>query len=260
MLNIFKNKKEEEFSYFRGGNQNGRKLIFIHGLMGKIGNFDYQFDYFSKIGYDVITPDLKIKDLSLLKCNINGLTNHFRDFIKFLNIENEKLIIAGNSLGGHISLQYSVNYPENVEGIVLTGSSGLYENTLGTSYIKFRDRNYIYEKTKEVLYVESTITEELIDSVENVFLDKNYVIRLIKVSRSALKTNMAEKIKDLSQKVAIIWGDKDIITPIEVAKEFNDIIKNSELFWVKECGHAPMMERPEEFNKLMFDWLKKNNF
>ena len=49
------------------------------------------------------------------------------------------------------------------------------------------------------------------------------------------------------------------LTPPEVGEEFNELIPDSELFWIDKCGHAPMMEHPEEFNNIMFDWLKKRD-
>jgi 2-hydroxy-6-oxonona-2,4-dienedioate hydrolase len=42
-----------------------------------------------------------------------------------------------------------------------------------------------------------------------------------------------------------------------VAEEFHKLLPDSELFWVDRCGHAPMMEHPEEFNRLLEAWLKK---
>ena len=56
--------------------------------------------------------------------------------------------------------------------------------------------------------------------------------------------------------VCLIWGKNDQITPPEVAEEFHKLLPNSELFWIDECGHAPMMEKPQEFNNLLEPWLK----
>ena len=56
----------------------------------------------------------------------------------------------------------------------------------------------------------------------------------------------------------LIWGRNDTITPPEVAEDFNKLIENSELFWIDKCGHAPMMEHPQEFNRILKEWLDKN--
>jgi pimeloyl-ACP methyl ester carboxylesterase len=58
----------------------------------------------------------------------------------------------------------------------------------------------------------------------------------------------------------IIWGKNDTVTPPEVAKEFNDLLPDSELFWIDKCGHAAMMEHPDEFNNILHAWLKSRQF
>ena len=55
----------------------------------------------------------------------------------------------------------------------------------------------------------------------------------------------------------IVWGRQDDVTPPEVADKFKDLMPNSELHWIDECGHAAMMERPEEFNTIIQKWLDK---
>jgi len=55
----------------------------------------------------------------------------------------------------------------------------------------------------------------------------------------------------------LIWGKNDNITPPDVAEEFHKLIENSDLYWIDQCGHAPMMERPVEFNGILSAWFEK---
>jgi pimeloyl-ACP methyl ester carboxylesterase len=55
----------------------------------------------------------------------------------------------------------------------------------------------------------------------------------------------------------LIWGNNDIVTPPFVGKEFNKLIVGSELHFIDKCGHAPMMEVPDEFNKILMKFLLK---
>ena len=57
--------------------------------------------------------------------------------------------------------------------------------------------------------------------------------------------------------VLLIWGKEDKITPPFVGEEFHKLIKSSELVWMEDCGHAPMMEQPKEFNILLANFLNK---
>ena len=60
--------------------------------------------------------------------------------------------------------------------------------------------------------------------------------------------------------VAIIWGAQDCVTPPSVADEFHSLLPDSDLYWIEKCGHAPMMEHPDQFNSTLDTWLKTRNF
>jgi pimeloyl-ACP methyl ester carboxylesterase len=69
---------------------------------------------------------------------------------------------------------------------------------------------------------------------------------------------MAQDLPKMKMPVCLIWGKNDTVTPPEVAEEFDRLLPNSELFWLDKCGHAPMMEHPVEFNRLLEPWLLKH--
>jgi pimeloyl-ACP methyl ester carboxylesterase len=68
---------------------------------------------------------------------------------------------------------------------------------------------------------------------------------------------MAPDLPKMVMPVSLIWGKDDTVTPPDVAEEFHKLLPNSTLYWIDKCGHAPMMEHPEEFNQLLEEWLKK---
>ena len=85
------------------------------------------------------------------------------------------------------------------------------------------------------------------------------VIKIIALAKSAIRNNLGEELNQIKQPCCLIWGNNDTITPPFVAKEFNRLIPTSELHFVDKCGHAPMMEVPEEFNRLLDGFLSKLN-
>ena len=70
---------------------------------------------------------------------------------------------------------------------------------------------------------------------------------------------MAEDIPEMKMPTCLIWGKQDGVTPPEVALDFDKLFPDSELFWIDKCGHAPMMEHPENFNIILEDWLTKRS-
>ena len=178
-------KTEGEFTYAEAGE--GRPLIVLHGLMGALSNFDKTFQYFSDKGYKVLIPELPLYTLPLLKTNVKNLANFLHEFIEFKGLKNVTLL--GNSLGGHIALYFTKNYPKYVHSLVLTGSSGLYEKAMGDSYPKRGSYEYIEQKTRDVFYAPAIATKELEEQ-----------LKLIKL-RITMIENQETKIKESIEQV-----------------------------------------------------------
>ena len=174
-------------------------------------------------------------------------------------MEHKKLdsaILLGNSLGGHIALYFTKNYQEKVTALVLTGSSGLYEKAMGDSFPKRGSYEYIEEKTKGVFYDPAIGTKQMVDDVFKIVNDRSSVIRTLAIAKSAIRHNMSGDLPEMKIPTCIIWGKQDTVTPPEVADDFHKLLPNSNLFWIDKCGHAAMMERPEQFNSILDQWLK----
>lgn len=248
-------KTEDKFTYAEAGE--GKPIIVLHGLMGALSNFDETFKYFSKKGYKVLIPELPLYTLPILKTNVKSLAKFLHDFIEFKNLKD--VILLGNSLGGHIALYYSKHYPKNIDALVLTGSSGLYENSMGSNYPRRGDKEFVRKKIEDVFYDKEMATDELFDQVYELINDRNTLVKTLAIAKSAVRHNMAKDLPKMNQPTCIIWGENDTVTPPEVAEDFHKLLPDSELFWIDKCGHAAMMERPEEFNQLLENWLTDRN-
>ncbi len=246
---------EGEFTYAEAGK--GQAIVILHGLMGALSNFNETFDHFSTKGYHVLIPELPLYSLPLLKTNIKNLAKFLNDFIEFKKLD--RVVLVGNSLGGHIGLYFANHYPEKVKALALTGSSGLYENSMGDSYPRRGDRDYVTAKARDVFYDPAIATEELVDDVYSVINDRNSLIRTLAIAKSAIRHNMAKDLPSMSQPTCLIWGKQDKVTPPEVAVDFNKLLPDSDLFWIDKCGHAAMMEKPQEFNEVLDKWITSRN-
>ncbi|WP_242091832.1 alpha/beta fold hydrolase [Aestuariivivens sediminicola] len=249
-------KKEKNYSYVEVGE--GTPIIVLHGLMGGLSNFSSVLDFFSKRNYKVIIPELPIYTMSLIKTNVKSFAKYLHEFINFKGFS--EVILLGNSLGGHIGLYHTKHYPEKVKGLVITGSSGLYESAMGGGYTKRSDYEVIKKKAQEVFYDPAIATKEIVDEVYASVNDRNKLIKTLAIAKSAIRHNMAHDLPKMYTPTCIIWGKNDTVTPPEVATEFNDLLPDSDLYWIDKCGHAAMMEHPDEFNRIMEAWLKKRGF
>ncbi len=243
--------KDKKYTYFEAGE--GKPIIILHGLMGGLSNFDGVANYFPEKGYKVIIPELPLYTQNILKTNVKAFSKYVKDFMIHLGID--KAILVGNSLGGHIALYFAKSYPELVRGIVITGSSGLYESAMGESYPKRGDYEYIKKKAEDVFYDPKVATKEIIDEVFATVNDRIKLIKTLTIAKSAIRHNMAKDLPKMHIKACIIWGRNDKVTPPDVAEEFNRLLPNSELYWIEKCGHAAMMEHPDQFNEILNNWL-----
>ena len=244
-------KKEGIYSYIEVGE--GTPIVILHGLMGGLSNFDSVTDFFSNKGYKIIIPELPIYNMSLLKTNVKSFAQYLHEFIEFKGLS--EVILLGNSLGGHIGLYHTKLFPEKVRALVITGSSGLYENAMGGGYPKRSDYKIIKKKAEDVFYDPAIATKEIVDEVYEIVNNRKKLIKTIGIAKSAIRHNMSKDLPNMDTPTCIIWGKNDTVTPPEVAEEFHMLLPNSDLFWIDKCGHAAMMEHPDEFNQILHKWL-----
>jgi 2-hydroxy-6-oxonona-2,4-dienedioate hydrolase len=244
--------EEGKFKYLEQGE--GPTLLILHGLFGALSNFQEVVDYFSK-DYQVLIPMMPIYELPVLDTNVKRLSKFIAEFIEYKQLKDINLL--GNSLGGHVALVYTSKHQDNVRSLTLTGSSGLYENAMGGSFPRREDKTFIKDKVAVTFYDPKHATDELVDECYDLVNDRTKVVRILALAKSAIRHNMAKELPNFKIPTCLIWGKNDTITPPDVAEEFKKLIPNADLFWIDKCGHAPMMEHPQEFNSNLEDWLKK---
>ena len=248
----FNLKHDGKFTYIEEGE--GEILLLLHGLFGALSNWKDVLDRFSG-NYKVVIPMMPIYEMPVLSTSVKGLAKFVDSFVRHKKYE--RVTLLGNSLGGHVALVYAVNHLDRVHAMMLTGSSGLYENAMGGSYPKRGDYEYIRNKVEYTFYDPATATKELVDEVFEITNDRSKVIKILAMAKSAIRHNMRKELGRINVPVCLIWGREDKVTPPEVAEEFQQLLPNAELHWLDRCGHAPMMERPAEFNEILDDFLSR---
>jgi pimeloyl-ACP methyl ester carboxylesterase len=243
-------KKVDDFKYVDEGK--GEILLLLHGLFGALSNWEAVIKEFST-KYRVLIPLMPIYEMPIKSASVEGLVTFIENFVKKMNLSNMTLL--GNSLGGHVALIYTLKNKEKVKKLVLTGSSGLFENTMGGSYPKRGSYEYVKERVAYTFYDPNTATKDLVDEVFEITTNIPKCMRIVAIARSAQRHNMAKDVTNITVPTLLIWGLNDTITPPAVAHEFNKLIPNSELRFIDKCGHAPMMEHPEKFNKIFYNFL-----
>jgi pimeloyl-ACP methyl ester carboxylesterase len=244
-------KQSGEFCYIDEGQ--GEPMVLLHGLFGALSNWDGVINAFAS-EYRILIPLLPIYQMPLRGARIEGLVSFFERFEEHLKLENITLI--GNSLGGHVALIYTLANQEKIGRLVLTGSSGLFENALGGSFPKRGSYEYIKERVEYTFY-DPEIASSIVDDIIEVTKDIPKCLRIVSIAKSAQRHNLANELPSIKIPTLLVWGLNDTITPPIVAYEFNRLIPNSKLKFIDKCCHAPMMEHPEKFNKILKGFLEE---
>ena len=245
-------KEHKGFSYIDEGE--GEVLLLLHGLFGALSNWESVVNKFSQ-KYRVIIPLLPIYTMPVKTAGLDSLNKFTEEFVEAMSLDNVNII--GNSLGGHVGLIFTLANPEKVNTLILTGSSGLFENAMGGSFPRRGSYDYIQERVAYTFYDPATATKDLVDEVFETTKSIPKALRIVAIAKSAQRNNMADDIPNIKVPTLLIWGLNDTITPPYVAHEFDRLIPNTTLRFIDKCCHAPMMERPEEFNVILEEFLEK---
>lgn len=260
MLNISGNqwvmhytvKEENGFKYYEAGE--GPTMLLLHGLFGALSNYHHLIGHFSRT-HTVCVPILPLYDMAPEETSVKHMVQYVGDLIDYKGYKD--VIMVGNSLGGHITLLYVLDKPQKVKAILLTASSGLFEEAFGNSYPRKSDYDYVKTKTESTFFDAKIATKDLVDEVFDIVNNREKALRVLYMARSALQHNIREHIGTINVPVLLIWGKNDNITPAFVGEEFHKLFVNSELHLLDNCGHAPMMEKPDEFIAIFEAFLKK---
>ena len=153
-------------------------------------------------------------------------------------------------------LDFCLREPEYVDRLVITGSAGLFERSLSDGKRPRVSRRVIRDKAEEIFYDRQHVTDELVDDVYGMLSDRKYVRFLIRVAKATRDRNMKEELWQVKLPTLIIWGKNDVITPPFVAEEFREGIPDARLVFIDRCGHAPPIEQPLEFSRILKEFLR----
>jgi len=251
----FSFKQKDKFSYIELGPDEGEVIVLLHGLFGTASNFDATMHFFEE-DYKIYLPLLPIFDMNVRQLSVYSLMEYVNEFTEHFGLN--KFHVVGNSLGGHLALLLALHHPQKLITMTLTGSSGLYESAFGSSFPRRGDKEFIKNKIELTFYDSDIVTEEMIDEVYGITSDTMKCLKMVKTAKSAIRHNVGDQLDKIKTPTLLVWGNQDTITPPFVAEEFDEKLPNSRLEFIDKCGHAPMLETPDEFNAVLKDFLKKN--
>jgi pimeloyl-ACP methyl ester carboxylesterase len=232
----------------------GEPVLLLHGLMGEMHHWQATLNTLGSFRR-AVALELPIFDPDLSEISLSTLCEWVRGFMEAQTMP--EAVVGGNSLGGHVALELALAHPDRVSGLVLTGSSGLFERSFTRGVPHRPNAEWVREKMEEIFYDPALVTPEWVAAVQRLVTTRGSALRVLQAARASKHRNMEDCLPAIRVPTCIIWGEEDRITPPEVARRFHALIPRSDLFLVPRCGHAPMLERPEAFNAILAGWLRQ---
>lgn len=235
----------------------GMPVVFLHGLVGLNEHWEHVVRSISDRAR-CVTLELPLLSLRKSDCCIQAVSAMTMQFID--KHFDEPVVLVGNSFGGHVALRVTHERPELVRSLILAGSSGLIERTVVKGAPVRPTREWLVEKIGELFYDKSFMSEADVERAHKLLNERGGARAMVKLSKSARRDNMTDDLGEIEHPTLLIWGKEDVVTPPSAGQGFSELMPNAELFWINDCGHAPMIEAPGPFAEAMHAFFDKHGF
>jgi pimeloyl-ACP methyl ester carboxylesterase len=231
----------------------GADVVFLHGLVGLNDHWG-EVMHRSQDAVCGTLLELPLLDLTGSDCTIQGVSDLTVSFLE--RRFGRPVVLVGNSFGGHVALRIAIRRPDLVRGLVLAGSSGLFERTLVQGAPIRPPREWVAEKIGELFYDPSAMHEDDIDRAHAVLNTRQGARAMVRLSRTARRNHLGDLIGEITAPTLLIWGKEDVVTPPSAAQGFLDLMPNARIVWVERCGHTPMLEAPQIFAASLVEFVR----
>jgi pimeloyl-ACP methyl ester carboxylesterase len=245
-----------EGSFVQTG-RGSRTVVFLHGLFGSTAHWTGTMEHLAN-DYRSIAIQLPLDQKGDRRNQgvqtIGELTEVVDRSIAAAKVDSP-FVLVGNSLGGLLSIDYALKYPDRVCGLVLAGSAGLQERSLTDGNKPKATREFVRSVIGGIFYDQALVTDDLVEDWFETMSDRNYTRFILRISRATRDRNVQQELDQIKTPTLIVWGRNDQITPPEVGLNFQSSILGSKIVFLESCGHVPNVEQPDQFNQQLSEFL-----
>jgi pimeloyl-ACP methyl ester carboxylesterase len=256
----------------------GPPLVFIHGLSGSWPNWLEQLPVFAD-SHRVIAMDLPGFGHSPMPHELITISGYARllDGL-FDELGVDAATIVGNSMGGFVSAELAIAFPQRVEGLVLVSPAGLstYRHPRGTRALPalHRGERIVAAYTAWMASKSDIVTKRAFLRNATLGLVTRHPGRLpaalaaeqlrgagkpgfIQALEANLDYDFRHRLPEIACPTLIVWGDSDRVITVRDAAVFAELIPGSRKVVYEDTGHMAMLERPGAFNALLNEFLSE---
>ncbi len=260
------------------GNDEGPTLLLLHGSNASLHTWEGWVDVLED-DYLVVSVDLPGHGLTgstpSNDYTYSDMASFIHEFTTALNFR--EFYVAGNSMGGAVSMQYTLTYPKEVLGLILVDSAGIntpknvkqkVDHPLAFRLAGNWYSSWIVQHITPWEIAAEGLSKSMADTtyLNDALIDRYWELALHPGNRYATNKRFAWYRNNRQELAAenlivptlIIWGEEDVVIPLEVGKTLNSRIADSKLITFKGLGHIPMEENPKKTVKAVQEFLSTN--
>lgn len=253
--------------YLEGGK--GPTVLLLHGYTGNKDNWTRFAAYLTK-DYHLVIPDIPgYGESSMIETVSYDLSNQMSRLHKFAKgVALKKFHIAGNSMGGFFAGTYAVRYPDEIISVGLFDAAGVMSLEKSTVMkMMEKDENLLVVKDSNdfprIMSLVFTKPPTIPYPLKKVFIQTALANRTFyEKERKELFADfysLEKELPNIKAKTLILWGDQDKIIEVSSVPVFEKGLKSHKTVIIKDCGHMPMMEKPQETAMQYIDFIKGIN-
>ena len=248
-------------------------IVLIHGTGSSLHTYN---DWTTKLIVDhrIVRMDLPGYGLTgpfpHRNYSIDNYVIFLKHFLTSLGIKS--CVLAGNSLGGRLAWNFTIEYPDMVEELILIDAAGYPSEAKSTpiaftiaqtpvinNIFTFITPRSVAKASVENVYEDKTkVTKELVDRYFELTLREGNRQAFVDRFRIKPDTSSHKKIKLIEQRTLVLWGEQDMLIPPKMAYRFHNDLGNDTLVILKDVGHIPMEESPDQSLKPVIAFLKNH--
>jgi pimeloyl-ACP methyl ester carboxylesterase len=248
------------------GQPNGPVLVLIHGFSASLHTWE---PWVQRLGdeYRIISLDLPGHGLTRAPAGYQASIEAYRDVVhSFLETQGvSHFALAGSSMGGNVAWEYALEYPEQVDGLILVDAAGwedtraeaadepevfkLLRNPVLGPVLRDLDNTRLIREGLQAAFVNTSLVDDaMVNRYVQLARAPGHRDILLQITLGFRQRHYAtaERLAALQMPVLIMTGDTDRLVPPEHAQQFHDAIAGSNLVTFPETGHVPQEERPDE--------------
>jgi 2-hydroxy-6-oxonona-2,4-dienedioate hydrolase len=170
----------------------------------------------------------------------------------------ERGTLCGNSLGGLVALDFARHHPDRVASLVVSGAPGLEpEMNLMSGMPRRATRELVGRLADTLFHDPGRVTEDMIQRATELLSERRHLGNIVRALKAARAYRVPDVLPEVRCRVLLLWGQNDRVTPAADWEPWARRLPNFEFRTIPECGHSPMIERPDVFNELLLDFLRR---